>query len=105
MSDAAAVDQAGLMEALKQVFDPEIGINIVDLGLVYELVEREGMVDVKMTLTAIGCPAAGPILQEVKDRLEAQPGVRGANVELVFSPPWSPDLLSEDAKTQLGFGY
>lgn len=93
----------GVVAALRTVFDPEIPVNIYDLGLVYGIdVDAEGKVDVRMTLTAPGCPVAGSLPGEVEVRLEEVPGVTAANVELVWEPQWSPDLLTEDVKLQLG---
>ena len=103
----AAAPAAGLREgivaALRTVYDPEIPVNIYDLGLVYGIdVGDDGRVDVRMTLTAPGCPVAGSLPGEVEERLEEVAGVREANVELVWEPTWSPDVLSEDVKLQLG---
>jgi metal-sulfur cluster biosynthetic enzyme len=92
-----------VMENLKNVYDPEIGINIVDLGLVYDVdVADSGDVLVTMTLTSIGCPLGPVILQEVNGALGDLPGIGAIDVKLVWSPPWSPDLMSEDAKDELG---
>lgn len=92
-----------VVEACRTVYDPEIPVNIYDLGLVYGIdVRDDGRVDVRMTLTAPGCPVAGSLPGEVEERLEEVPGVREANVELVWEPTWSPDVLSEDVKLQLG---
>jgi FeS assembly SUF system protein len=93
----------GIVAALRRVYDPEIPVNIYDLGLVYAIdVGDDGRVDVRMTLTAPGCPVAGSLPGEVEERLEEVQGVREANVELVWEPAWSPDVLSEDVKLQLG---
>jgi len=90
-------------EGLKNVFDPEIGINIVDLGLVYDAdVAENGDVLVTMTLTSLGCPLGPVIVQEVQGALKEFPGVGEVDVKLVWSPPWSPELMSEDAKDELG---
>lgn len=83
--------------------DPEIGLDIMSLGLVYELKIDESDVLVKMTLTAIGCPWAQELFDEVKNKVEAVPGVKQCTVELVYSPPWSADMMSDDAKMELGF--
>ena len=91
-------------EALRTVHDPEIPVNIYDLGLVYKIeVSGEGNVVVIMTLTAPGCPVAGSIIQEVNDKVLAIPGVTGADVRLTFDPPWTKDMMSEEAKLELGF--
>ncbi len=83
--------------------DPEIGLDIMSLGLVYELHIDDGNVLVKMTLTAIGCPWAQELFDEVKAKVEGVPGVNACKVELVYSPPWSPEMMSEEARMELGF--
>ncbi len=83
--------------------DPEIGLDIMSLGLVYELQIEQGNVLVKMTLTAIGCPWAQELFDEVKAKVEQVPEITDCKVELVYSPPWSADMMSEDAKMELGF--
>jgi metal-sulfur cluster biosynthetic enzyme len=90
-------------EGLKSVYDPEIGINIVDLGLVYDAdVSETGDVLVTMTLTSLGCPLGPVIVQEVQGALNDLPGIGEVDVKLVWSPPWSPELMSEEAKDELG---
>jgi metal-sulfur cluster biosynthetic enzyme len=98
------VTRDDVMEALRGVEDPELGMDIVDLGLVYD-VEVEGpKVTVKHSLTSLGCPA-GPMIQEnIHDTAKSLPGVEEVAVELTWDPPWSPELMSEDAKFILGFG-
>ena len=91
-----------LLEALKQVIDPELMINIVDLGLVYDISEDEGLVKVDMTLTSPACPAGPQIVQQSKMALEQLEDVEKAEIKLVMSPPWSPDRMTEDARDQLG---
>ncbi|HKM76824.1 MAG TPA: iron-sulfur cluster assembly protein [Candidatus Bathyarchaeia archaeon] len=92
-----------VITVLKDCFDPEIPINIWDLGLVYDIdVQTEGNVGIKMTLTAPGCMMGGMIAEEVKAKLKALNGVKDAKVDLVFDPPWSPDKMSEEAKAQMG---
>jgi FeS assembly SUF system protein len=92
-----------VIAALRTVYDPEIPINIYDLGLIYALdVLPEGRVDIRMTLTAPACPVAGEMPHVVEERVMQVPGVDEARVELVWEPPWSRDLLSEAAKLQLG---
>ncbi|MGE7775483.1 SUF system Fe-S cluster assembly protein [Chitinophaga sp. NPDC101104] len=91
-------------EALRTVYDPEIPVNIFDLGLVYQIeVKDEGKVLVIMTLTAPGCPVAGSIMEEVSQKVSAIPGVTDADVRLTFDPPWTKDMMSEEAKLELGF--
>ncbi|MBA3337462.1 MAG: metal-sulfur cluster assembly factor [Chloroflexia bacterium] len=90
-------------EGLKHVYDPEIGVNIVDLGLVYDAdIAENGDVIVTMTLTSLGCPLGPVIVQEVTNALKDLPGIGSADVKLVWSPPWSPEMMSEEAKDELG---
>ena len=92
-----------VIEALRQVYDPEIPVNIYELGLIYEIkIGPDNSVHVKMTLTAPGCPVAGSLPGEVERRIEAIPEVKAAEVELVWDPPWSRDRMSEAALLQLG---
>jgi metal-sulfur cluster biosynthetic enzyme len=103
----AAVTENEVLSALKQCYDPEIPVNIVDLGLIYG-VRFDGApndqqdVTVDMTLTAQGCPSHVEIGQQVKARVEQMPGVRNANVNVVWNPPWTPERLSPEARKQLG---
>ncbi|MGN6508122.1 MAG: SUF system Fe-S cluster assembly protein [Chitinophaga sp.] len=91
-------------ETLRTVYDPEIPVNIYDLGLVYKIeIAEEGKVLVIMTLTAPGCPVAGSIMEEVNNKVSAIPGVSSADVRLTFDPPWTKDMMSEEAKLELGF--
>ncbi len=95
--------EAGIVEALKTVFDPEIPVNIYEMGLIYDLnVEADGRVQIKMTLTSPGCPVAGTLPGEVKDKVESVPGVASAEVEVVWDPVWNPSMMSEAARLQLG---
>jgi metal-sulfur cluster biosynthetic enzyme len=88
---------------LKNVYDPEIGINVVDLGLVYDIdVADAGDVLVTMTLTSLGCPLGPVIVQEVTNALSDLPSLGAVDVKLVWSPPWSPDMMSEEARDELG---
>jgi FeS assembly SUF system protein len=92
-----------VLEALKTVRDPEIPVNLVDLGLIYELiVNKDGVVYVEMTLTAPSCPVAGELPGQVKEAIEAVEGVNDVRVKLVWSPPWDKDRMSEEAKLELG---
>ena len=92
-----------VLEGLKNVYDPEIGINIVDLGLVYDTdIAESGDVLVTMTLTSLGCPLGPVIVQEVNNALKDLPGIGETDVKLVWSPPWSPELMSEEARDELG---
>jgi FeS assembly SUF system protein len=100
----AEINEAELIDALRECYDPEIPVNIVDLGLVYEVEadDETGHVDVKMTLTAMGCPMAGDVISEVEMRVMQVENVKSCKVELTFDPPWSPDRMTEDAKWELG---
>src|SRR5579872_3149489 len=92
-----------VLEALKTVRDPEIPVNLVDLGLIYELVVKKGgIVYVEMTLTTPACPVAASMPGEVKNAISAVPGVEDARVKLVWSPPWTQDRMSEEARLELG---
>jgi len=93
-----------VIAALKTVYDPEIPVNIYDLGLIYHLdVTPEGAVAVQMTLTAPGCPVAGTMPGEVETKIRQIPGVSSAKVELVWEPGWTKDLISEEASKILSF--
>ncbi len=92
-----------VIAALRTVYDPEIPVNIYDLGLIYAIdLLPEGCVDIRMTLTAPACPVAGEMPHVVEDRVLQVPGVDEARVELVWDPPWDRDRLSDEAKLQLG---
>lgn len=90
-------------EALQTVHDPEIPVNIWELGLVYELKIDNDTVWITMTLTAPACPVAGEIIQEVQQKVEAIEGVKDVHVHLTFDPPWTKDMMSEEARLELGF--
>lgn len=92
-----------LLAALSSVVDPELGVNIVDLGLVYEAAEQDGKVYVRMTLTTAGCPLHETMVGGVKSALRALPGVRNIEVDVVWNPPWTPDMMSDKAKRILGY--
>ena len=89
-------------EALRDVYDPEIPVNIVDLGLVYEVDINEGDVEVKMTLTAAGCGMGPYIAQQAEWAISEIDGVEDVTVELVFDPPWNPERITDDGKKLLG---
>lgn len=92
-----------IIEALKAVYDPEIPVNIYDLGLIYQLdVDDNGIVHIQMTLTAPGCPVAQTFPATVEDAVKCVPGVTDACVELVWDPPWTKDRMTEVAKLQTG---
>ena len=93
-----------IVDVLKTVYDPEIPVNIYDLGLIYRVeVNDEGIVDIDMTFTAPSCPAADFILEDVRQKVDTIEGVKSANVNLVFEPEWDKDMMSEEAKLELGF--
>jgi metal-sulfur cluster biosynthetic enzyme len=93
-----------LLEALRQVEDPELGMDVVDLGLVYEVAVEGPKVKILYSLTSMGCPA-GPLIAGDMERVSREvPGVEDVELELTFDPPWTPDKMSEDAKFILGFG-
>lgn len=96
------VSKDEIVTVLKDCYDPEIPINIWDLGLVYDINIENDSVGVKMTLTAPGCMMGGMIAEEVKAKIKAMSGVKDAKVELVWDPPWTPDKMSEEAKAQMG---
>ena len=97
--------QERVIEVLKTVFDPEIPVNIYDLGLIYriELSENNTMLSVDMTLTAPNCPAADFIVEDVRQKLETITGIEKVEVNLVFEPEWDKDMMTEEAKMELGF--
>jgi len=99
-----AIDIDAVREALREVYDPEIPVNVVDLGLIYRIDQDDdepGRLDIDMTLTAMGCPIADQILQTVTNAAESVEGVDHADVSLVFEPPWTPSLATESGKGQL----
>lgn len=91
-----------VLEALHDVYDPEIPVNVVDLGLIYGVEVDDGNVDVRMTLTFAGCGMGPYIAQQAEWRIAEMDGVEDVNVELTFEPPWTPDLITEDGKKLLG---
>lgn len=91
------------MNALSEVMDPELGVSLVDLGLIYDVKVEDNKVDVKMTLTAPGCPLHSILKQNAQDRVAQIEGVKEASVQVVWDPPWKPEMMSEKAKKQLGF--
>ncbi len=93
-----------IVEVLKTVYDPEIPVNIYDLGLVYKIdLKEDGALDVDMTLTAPNCPMGDYIMEDVRQKLEGIEEVRQANVNLVFDPVWDQSMMSDEAKVDLGF--
>lgn len=104
MNDTLAM-QERIIDALKTVYDPEIPVNIYDLGLIYriDLNEAATELSVDMTLTAPNCPAADFIMEDVRQKLEAVPGLEKVDVQLVFEPEWDKDMMTEEARLELGF--
>lgn len=95
-------DEVAMLDALKQVIDPELFVNIVDLGLVYSIQLEADKVQVEMTLTSPACPAGPQLVQQAKMAIEKLDGVKEATIKLVLSPPWSPDRMTDEARDQLG---
>lgn len=96
--------EEGIVRMLRTVYDPEIPVNVYDLGLIYNVaVEPEGKVVITMTLTAPNCPAADFIIEDVRIKTESVAGVSHCDVELTFEPEWHRDMMSEEAKLELGF--
>ncbi len=101
-ADQGAVTEDMVIQVLRNCYDPEIPVNVVDLGLIYQVDINPKRVDVRMTLTALGCPMAGEVISEVRDHLLTLPGIEDAGVELTYDPPWTPDRMSEEARWELG---
>ena len=102
-SSEAELTEERVLDALKNVLDPELGINIVDLGLVYDVAIEDDSVHIVYTLTTMGCPI-GPLIEEQMARMLADvPGVDRVDAEMVLRPPWTPEMMSEEAKAALGF--
>ena len=103
MVETSTVTKEQVLEALKEVYDPEIPVNVVDLGLVYGVeVDDDGDVEVQMTLTFAGCGMGPYIAQQAEWRIAEMDGVEDVNVEMVYDPPWTPDMVTEDGKKLLG---
>jgi FeS assembly SUF system protein len=93
-----------IVEACRSVYDPEIPVTIYELGLIYTIdIDKENAVEIKMSLTAPGCPVAGEMPGWVADAVEPLAGVKQVNVELVWEPPWGMDMMSDEARLELGF--
>ena len=92
-----------VIEEIKKIYDPEIPVNIYELGLIYDVVINKDHVKIKMTLTTPNCPVADSLPKEVEDKVKLLGEVSDAKVELTFEPPWTRDLMSEEAKLELGF--
>ncbi len=93
-----------IVDVLKTVYDPEIPVNIYDLGMIYKIdVDEKGNLDMDMTFTAPSCPAADFILEDVRTKVESVEGIKSANINLVFDPVWDQSMMSEEARVELGF--
>ena len=93
-----------VLKMLKTVFDPEIPVNVYDLGLIYKVeLKDDGVCDIDMTLTAPSCPAADFLVEDIKQKVGNVDGIKAVNVNLVFEPEWTKDMMSEEAKLELGF--
>lgn len=104
MSDSPSPDRSYVLDALHEVIDPELGYNIVDLGLIYSLEVDEGVVAITMTMTTPGCPAQDYILSGVYERSRSLPGISNVDINLVWEPRWSPKKMSPVAKAHFGVG-
>jgi metal-sulfur cluster biosynthetic enzyme len=103
-SDSTALTEEQVRDALRHVVDPELGINIVDLGLVYDVdISADGVVHIEYTLTTMGCPIGPLIEQQMQSFLAGVPGVNEVDAEMVLRPAWSPEMMSEEAKAALGY--
>jgi FeS assembly SUF system protein len=101
---SALMTEGQVIEKIKTVYDPEIPVDIYELGLVYDIdVREDGVVHIRMTLTSPMCPAAGQIPVEVEQKVRSIEGVRDVIVEIVWDPPWTPERMSESARLELGF--
>ena len=94
--------EEGIVKMLRTVYDPEIPVNIYDLGLIYNIEENDGIVKIEMTLTAPNCPAADFIIEDVRMKVESIENVKNVDIQLVFEPEWDKDMMSEEAKLELG---
>jgi FeS assembly SUF system protein len=93
-----------IVAILKTIYDPEIPVDIYELGLIYEVqIAKDGHVDIDMTLTSPNCPVAESLPKDVREKVESVEGVESAEVHIVFDPPWDKDMMSEEAKLELGF--
>jgi metal-sulfur cluster biosynthetic enzyme len=98
----STVKPEDVIEVLRQCYDPEIPVNIVDLGLIYDIAIKPERVDIKMTLTALGCPMAADVMADVRDHLLTLPGISDAGVDIVYEPVWTPERMTEEARWELG---
>lgn len=105
VEESCTLTEAELKDILREVYDPEIGVNIVDLGLVYGVENDDGQIKVEMTLTTPGCPYGPQLLSEVNYMLRNAKGVRDVDVEVVWDPPWSMDMVSEEIRLDMGLDW
>ena len=104
VKEAIRALEENIIAALKEIYDPEIPVDIFELGLIYEVkIKADGFVDVDMTLTSPNCPVAESLPVDVKNKVETVFGVTEAKVNIVFDPPWDKDMMSEEAQLELGF--
>ncbi|HID16305.1 MAG TPA: metal-sulfur cluster assembly factor [Candidatus Atribacteria bacterium] len=96
------VDEKRVKRALSEVIDPEIGLNIVDLGLIYDIKLEDNKVYIKMTLTVPGCPLGNFIMEQAREKVKEIEGIEDVNIELVWDPPWNISMVSDEAKKKLG---
>ena len=102
MAETVTITREDVLESLRDVYDPEIPINVVDLGLIYGVDVEDANVEIKMTLTFAGCGMGPQIAQQAEWRVAELEGIKDVSVEMVWDPPWSPDLISDEGKKQLG---
>ncbi|HQJ57106.1 MAG: DUF59 domain-containing protein [Caldisericia bacterium] len=99
------VTKEQIIDVLKQIYDPEIPINVYDLGLIYNMdISEGGDVNILMTLTFAGCPIGSYLVQKVEEEIKKIDGVKNVKVELTFDPPWTPEKMSEEVKKEFGYG-
>lgn len=102
-TDSTSDSIAALRQAFTHVYDPEFGVSVQDLGLIYDIRITDGVAFITMTLTSMYCPAGDVIMEGVKSAAEAVPGITRADIDLVFDPTWTPEMLSADARKSLGW--
>jgi metal-sulfur cluster biosynthetic enzyme len=100
--NASVITREQIIEAAKSCFDPEIPVNIWDLGLIYDIEIKESQVQIRMSLTSQHCPAAKTIPDDLKRKIQTQTGAAQVDIQLVFDPPWTPERISEEGKKKLG---
>ncbi len=103
MATETKTTEDNVRDALREVYDPELGINLVDLGLIYEISVENGVADITHTLTSPGCPLGPEIVTNVRRAVSQFEDIEDVQVHIVFSPPWHPSMMSDDAKDELGY--